>query len=199
MEDRTLRTVWENLCLVTILTVSALNGFTLGEQSHLALYQIGFTLKTKLQTEKCCRGWQTRLFPLNNCNISILVDWASQVALVVKNPSANAGDARATVQSLGWEDPLEKEMAPHSSMLAWRIPWTKEPGGLQSVGPQSQTRLTMHTHILLDQLKCYLKKIMAMGWEQGRGVLRKPRASVSHLLQLGPVEPKPTGSCPNSL
>jgi len=38
------------------------------------------------------------------------------------------------VQSLGQEDPLEKEMAIHSSTLAWRIPWTKEPGGLQSMG-----------------------------------------------------------------
>ena len=38
------------------------------------------------------------------------------------------------VQSLGWEDPLEKEMATHSSILAWRIPWTEEPGGLQSTG-----------------------------------------------------------------
>ena len=36
------------------------------------------------------------------------------------------------VQSLGWEDPLEKEMATHSSLLAWRIPWMEEPGGLQS-------------------------------------------------------------------
>ena len=38
------------------------------------------------------------------------------------------------VQSLGWEDPLEKEMAPHSSTLAWIIPWTEEPGRLQSMG-----------------------------------------------------------------
>ena len=37
------------------------------------------------------------------------------------------------VQSLGWEDALEKEMAPHSSILAWKIPWTEEPGGLQSM------------------------------------------------------------------
>ena len=57
------------------------------------------------------------------------------------------------VQSLGWEDPLEKEMVPHSSILAWRIPWTEEPGGLQSMGPQSWTWLSMHIHILLDQLK----------------------------------------------
>ena len=40
------------------------------------------------------------------------------------------------VQSLGQEDPLEKEMATHSNILAWRIPWTEEPGGLQSTGSQ---------------------------------------------------------------
>ena len=40
------------------------------------------------------------------------------------------------VQSLGWEDPLEKEMATHFSILAWKIPWTEEPGGLESMGSQ---------------------------------------------------------------
>ena len=40
------------------------------------------------------------------------------------------------VQSLGWEDPLEKEMATHSSTLAWKVPWTEEPGGLQPMGSQ---------------------------------------------------------------
>ena len=39
-------------------------------------------------------------------------------------------------QSLGWEDPLEKEMATHPSILAWETPWTEEPGGLQSIGSQ---------------------------------------------------------------
>ena len=43
------------------------------------------------------------------------------------------------VQSLDWEDLLEKEMATHSSILAWKIPWTEEPGRLQSMGLQSQT------------------------------------------------------------
>ena len=43
---------------------------------------------------------------------------------------------KAQVLSLGVEDPLEKEMATHSSTLAWRIPWTEEPGGLQSMGPK---------------------------------------------------------------
>ena len=65
---------------------------------------------------------------------SILV--YSQVALVVKNPSANAGDIRDRVRSLGGEDPLEKGIETYSSTLAWEIPWTEEPGGLQSMGLQ---------------------------------------------------------------
>ena len=52
------------------------------------------------------------------------------------------------VRSPGREDPLEKEMATHSSILAWRIPWTEEPGGLQSTGSQSRTRLSDYTFFL---------------------------------------------------
>ena len=51
---------------------------------------------------------------------------------VVKNPPANAGDVRDASGVLGLEDPLEEGMATHSSILAWEIPWTEEPGGLQS-------------------------------------------------------------------
>ena len=52
------------------------------------------------------------------------------------------------VQFLGWEDPLEEGMATHSSILAWRIPWTEEPGGLQSTGSQSDTtEVTQHIYI----------------------------------------------------
>ena len=47
------------------------------------------------------------------------------------------------IQSMGWEDPLEKELEMHSSILAWEIPWTEEPGRLQSMGLQkSQTQLS---------------------------------------------------------
>ena len=53
---------------------------------------------------------------------------------VVKNLPANAGNERYAVRSQGQEDPLEQEMATHSSIFAWEIPWTKEPGGLQSMG-----------------------------------------------------------------
>ena len=55
------------------------------------------------------------------------------MAQMLKNLSAKW---RIQVLSLGWEDPLEKEMATHSSTLAWKIPWTEEPGGLQSMGSQ---------------------------------------------------------------
>ena len=60
---------------------------------------------------------------------------------MVKNPAANEGDARDVwVLSLGQEDPLELEMATHSSILAWKIPWTEEPGRLQSMGLQRGRR-----------------------------------------------------------
>ena len=55
---------------------------------------------------------------------------------VVKNPPVSAGDARDRVQSLGWEDTLEQEVATYFSILAWKIPWTEEPGQLQSMGSQ---------------------------------------------------------------
>ena len=57
---------------------------------------------------------------------------ASQAVLVVQNLLANAGDTEMRVRSLDWEDPVEKEMATYSSILAWRIPWTEEPSGLKS-------------------------------------------------------------------
>ena len=59
--------------------------------------------------------------------------WASLVAQLVKNLPAMQ---ETWVQTLGWEDPLEKGIATCSSVLAWRIPWTEEPGGLQSMGSQ---------------------------------------------------------------
>ena len=55
---------------------------------------------------------------------------ASQMALVVKNPPAKAGHVETWVRSLGREDPLEEGTATPSSILAWRIPWMEEPGGL---------------------------------------------------------------------
>ena len=56
------------------------------------------------------------------------------MVLVLKNPPVNAGDIETQVGSLGREDPLEEGMVTHSSILAWRVPRTEEPGGLQSLG-----------------------------------------------------------------
>ena len=66
---------------------------------------------------------------------------------MVKNPPAVW---KTWARSLGWDDPLEEGMATHSSMLAWRIPGTEEPGRLQSMGSQSDTveRLSIAQHIV---------------------------------------------------
>ena len=63
----------------------------------------------------------------------LLIGSASLVAQMVQRLPAMR---ETQVRSLGWEDLLEKEMATHSSILAWRIPWTEEPGRLQSIGSQ---------------------------------------------------------------
>ena len=68
------------------------------------------------------------------------------------------------VQSLGWEDPLRKEMATQSSILAWRIPWTQEPVGLQSMGSKRVrhnlvTKQTRHEHMLTETLPWPILKL----------------------------------------
>ena len=62
-----------------------------------------------------------------------IIDLGFPAGSVVKNPPANAGDLGSIP---GSEDPLEEEVATHSSILAWKIPWTEEPGGLQFTEPQ---------------------------------------------------------------
>ena len=72
-----------------------------------------------------------------------LVTWRFPGDSVLKDPPANAGDAGSTP---GWGDPLKKGMATHSSVLAQEIPWTEEPGGLQSMGLQKNwTRFSNST------------------------------------------------------
>ena len=55
---------------------------------------------------------------------------------MVKNPPVNVEDTGVPGSIPGWEDPLEEEMATHSSIFTWKIPWTEEPGELQPIGPQ---------------------------------------------------------------
>ena len=81
------------------------------------------------------RRWETR-----QKGRPALQTWGSLVAQTVKNLPATL---ETRVRSLAQEDPLEEEMATHSSILAWEIPWTEEPDGLQSIGSQkSQTQLS---------------------------------------------------------
>ena len=68
------------------------------------------------------------------------------MTLVVKNPPANAREKETQIRSLGQEDSMEEGRATHSSVLARRIPWTEEPGGLQPGVAKSQTRLSTHAH-----------------------------------------------------
>ena len=74
-----------------------------------------------------------------------MVQWA-------KNQPATQGTQEMWTQSLGGEGPLEKEMATHSSILAWRIPWMEEPGELQSTRSLSWTRLSIHVFTIVPTI-----------------------------------------------
>ena len=89
------------------------------------------------------RGWQRR-----HKYICVYIYGASQVAPVVNNPPANSRMQETWVRSMDQEDPVEQSMATHSSILAWIIPWTEEPGRLQFVGLQRVRHnwATEHTH-----------------------------------------------------
>ena len=96
--------------------------------------------------ERCQMCWRGK----TRCTVRILPVFistysssrASQVVLMGKKHRKQERHGF----DLGWEDPLKEEMAPHSRILAWRIPWTEESGGLQSIGLQSQTQLRDWAH-----------------------------------------------------
>ena len=93
--------------------------------------------------------------------------WVSLVAQMVKNPPALQ---ETWLWSVAWEDPLEEGMATHSSILTWRMPWTEEPGGLQSMGSQRvrhgwvtkhiypYTHTHTHTHIRVMSPSIHIRK-----------------------------------------
>ena len=91
-----------------------------------------------LQVFQETRGWAGHL-KADNCYGGLSLEQGSlglPSGLVSKESACSAGSRETLVLSLGWEDPLEKRMATHSSVLAWRTPWTGEPGRLQSMGLQ---------------------------------------------------------------
>ena len=88
-----------------------------------------------------------------------------QVMLMVKNLPANTRDATDTGSIPGWANPLEKEMGTHSSIIAWKIPWTEEPGRVQFMGHNvSDTTEPIHTytHILLIQEKAEVREVVTV-------------------------------------
>ena len=87
--------------------------------------------------------WSLKAFAICLLDCMPLSYWASLVAQMIKHLPAMQ---EIWVQCPGWEDPLEKEMATHSITLAWKTPWTEEPGRLQSKGLQ-RVRLHFHFHI----------------------------------------------------
>ena len=94
---------------------------------------------------------RTQLKRLSSSSRS-LFQGASQMVLVVNNLAANTKYKRCRFNPWVGEDPLEENMATHSSVLAWRIPWTEEPGGLHSIGLQRDTtEATNHTHSLFQR------------------------------------------------
>ena len=125
--------------------------------SETSLYLMVYFLKKKKKkkrqkTEQGC--WQAHW-----CGLIII--WLPLGSSVVKNLPVIQKLQEVWVQSLGQEDPLEEEMATHSSILAWRIPWREEPGGLQSTGLQrvghawidlAHTRYSLVKKIRSDQL-----------------------------------------------
>ena len=107
-------------------------------------------------------GVKCSLIPFLTCYLSGNL-WTSQVAQMVKNLPAVK---ETWVQSLGQEDPLKKEMATHSSVLAWRIPWTEEPGGLHSPWGRKGLDMTELLTFLLSPVS-YLLVISTqspLGW-----------------------------------
>ena len=78
------------------------------------------------------------------------------MALVVKNLPASAGDIKDVVQFLSREDPLEESMATPSSILAWRIPRTEEPGRLQSIGLQTEATLAQQSLCCIPEVNTIL-------------------------------------------
>ena len=99
-----------------------------------------------------CRAWTPRSLLSPSPNVSLIWDQCQQhcASLWLSGKESSCGFFmwETWVQFLGWEDPLEEGMTSQGSILAWRIPWTEEPGGLQSIGLQKSwtrlKRLSMH-------------------------------------------------------
>ena len=111
------------------------------------------------------KTWKQAKCPLTEKGIQnmryIYTTWASLIAQSVKYLPAMM---ETQVRFLGWEDPLEKEMATHSSILAWRIPWTESLAGYSPWGHKSETRLSNQTTIYYLAIKKWMKMTFVTTW-----------------------------------
>ena len=113
----------------------------MGEPDHkLGLILMGGAVLSKYLIQFSVDGW--------SCVPSLIFSWGQTMEpLVAQTVKSLLAVQETWVPSLCWEDSLEKEMATHSSILAWEIPWTEEPGGLQSMGhKESDTTERLHFH-----------------------------------------------------
>ena len=94
----------------------------------ISFYLVEIDISLQVKDKLACKG---RSFPIQGKE-----SWASLVAEMVKNLPAMQEMQETLVRSLGWEDPMEKGMATHSNILAWKIQWTEKPGRLQFMGSQ---------------------------------------------------------------
>ena len=107
----------------------------------------GWRSLVSVGSQRARYDWGTSLhFHFKNKELTRRIAWSFPGSSVVKNPPANAGDVGSIP---GSEDPLEENMATHSSVLAWEIPWTEDPGGEQTIGSQrvGLDWVTEHTHM----------------------------------------------------
>ena len=97
---------------------------------------------------------------LHSCSLYITLFYFTGFSgdSVVKNQPVNSGDIGDVVKSLGWEDPWEGEMTTHSSIVAWKPPWTEEPGKVQSTESQRVSYDWARTHISFTKWKDQKKK-----------------------------------------
>ena len=127
---------------------------------HSHLLGMNWTLKALLLTCKQYRDYSPSpdRHTLFRIRVQILKTEGFPGGTVVKNMPANTGDSRDVGLIRGLEDPLQEETATHSSILAWRIPWTEEPGWLQSMGSQRVGHDWTHTY------SCLKMKALGSGW-----------------------------------
>ena len=128
------------------ITTQSVSGFRRKTYSSLSEGLISFLIRfwwiCSVQSLSCVQlfWWIVAIFPFNNTY------WAFTISILAQMAKNMPALWETQVQSLGQKDPLEEGMATHSSILAWRIPWTEQPGELQSMGLQRVDTTEWLTH-----------------------------------------------------